>query len=131
VVAALLSGAAIVLTASAATAAPIDFPTGQVFQGNCGDQLVQFLPAPGDGVFTPYFITGTSDVLVPYQVKFNAYSGGGTLKTRHQGTLGTTLTKPGPAPDDLVSCEIYGSFGTPSDSVSFTGTIVGVIRGQP
>jgi hypothetical protein len=125
------AGAALVLAgATAAQAAP---PQGNndVFNLTCGDRQIQVYsqdvgPKNQDkdvALFTPAFVVGTHEVVVPYKIDIFATFGGDSFEF--------TQTKPAPVPSNAVTCTVTGA--TVSDAppgTTFSGTVVLVFRGH-
>src|SRR4051794_32512679 len=93
----------------------------------CGLDRYTALMVPGNGAFTPVFLTETNKTLVPYQVRYNVVAAGG-LKARHNYLLGQTVTKPSPMPAGSVTCDLSGALVYDKQVYSFTGTVTGPLR---
>jgi hypothetical protein len=121
-------GGMLLLQPGAAVGSAVRVTNWQPESANCGSDVGHtVIFVPGTGPFTPLFLD-TRQTLVPYQVRFNLVGGGGGLKTRHQYTIGETLTKPAPVPAKAVTCEVVGDFTEDGTVYSFTATMTGVLH---
>jgi hypothetical protein len=106
---------------SAAGAAPT---RGEEFTVTCPGQDPFTIVTPGGGSFTPAFIAGTTQLLIPYQITGVALVPGEEPQTFEE-------VKKAPVPDDAVTCTFEGSFTTPEGgTVTVSGTVVAVLRGH-
>jgi len=85
------------------------------------------LMVPGNGPFTPVFLSEVNKTLDPYQVRYNVVSAGG-LKARHNYLLGQTVTKRAPMPAGSVTCDLSGTLVLDKQAYSFTGTVIGPLH---
>ena len=115
----------VAVLAAPAEAAPVNSPQGEepVTVTCTGGDLV-VLAAPGSGNFTPSFIVGTHQVLVPYKFIFEV-TGGEEPQTM-------TISKAASVPDGAIECSYTEIFTDEAgDTFVFTLTAIGVIRGKP
>lgn len=111
-----------------ALAAPINSHApraGDVFPLDCGSLgLVDVVAPPNDANFTPGFIVGTHQLVLPYSFVFTVTSGGQTFTD--------TMAKKARVPANAVTCTFEGGFNDPDGtSGSFSVVVVGVLRGAP
>jgi len=97
--------------------------------GQCSTGPLTVTPL-GEGVWSPYQVVGSDQVLLPHSVLFKVLVG--ELKSRHDARgVNDRATKPGPVPDDAIKCELTGSFTADTGRVAFSAEITGVLRGAP
>ena len=119
--------------ATAALAAPvIAAPTGgggEEFPLVCtgGIGAISIVAPPNDASWTPGFITGTHQVLIPYAFHFE-FSSSGSPEVFVEDQV-----KPAPVPADAFTCTLNTSGTDPETGETFTGTgtVVAVLRGKP
>jgi hypothetical protein len=106
----------------AASAAPAPFE-GLPFE--CADLGSVILKAPGaDGTaFTPAFIAGTNMLLVPYVVELTVSSSFGNTTV--------DATKAAPLPDGTITCTIDVTLHLGGVAYTLSGSLIGVVRGEP
>lgn len=106
----------------AASAAPAPFE-GLPFE--CSDLGSVTLTAPGDPgtPFTPAFIEGTNTLLVPYVVEITVSSA--------LGVTTVDATKAAPLPDGAITCTIDFTLNLGGVAFTFSGSVIGVVRGEP
>lgn len=122
---ALLCAGAVLLGAPAATAAPVKSPQAQEpILVQCPGGELQIVPAPGRGTFTPGFIVGTHRLIIPYQFQFTVTVNGQVVESETE-TKGNARI-----PSGAITCTFRDTFRSGPDIVTFTGTVVGVIRGK-
>jgi hypothetical protein len=106
----------------AASAAPPPFEGLPVTCEQLGNVV---LVSPGaDGVpFTPAFIAGTHQLLVPYEVAYTAYVDG--MIVSHDSV------KSAPVPAETTACEFDHTYHFGDQTIRLVGSITGVVVGQP
>jgi len=106
---------------ASAFAAPKAFESVRAYCPGYGDTR---LTSPGaDGTFTPAFIEGTNQVLIPFVVSYEL-SGGGT-------TTDVVLTKPAAIPEGSITCDFSTGFLSDGIHYTITGQVTGAIHGGP
>lgn len=114
------------LVAPTASAAPSSSPQTVPIESSCpalGEGTFTIAPPPGNGDWTPGFIVGTDQVLVPYVFTFT-FSDGTTTETE-------TTAKKGPLPAGSVTCTFGETFVEDGVTYTFVGTATGPLRGRP
>jgi len=105
----------------AAVAAPAPF---EWLPFECDGLGSVLLVAPGgDDTFTPGFIRGTNDLLIPY-----AYDV--TISSTY-GTIESAASKTAPTPAAAITCTIDHTVHFGGVAYRITGWLMGVIRGEP
>ena len=108
------------ILSGAALAAPSPFEGMRATCPGIGETI---LTDPGNGRFTPAFIEGTNDLLVPYVVDVTV--------TGPDGPFQVFGAKAGPVPEDAITCEIDTSIRYDGTTFTFVGTLIVVVVGQP
>ena len=121
--AALLAAAAVAVLARPASAAPVNSPRAEEILVTCPRGDIGVVSAPGNGDFTPGFIVGTHQVLVPYRFVFTVTGG--------DRTFTVTEAKKAPLPTNTITCTFTGKSVVDGTSYTFTGTVTAVLRGKP
>jgi hypothetical protein len=119
-VATLMAIAAVAVLPTAALAAPAPFEGLRASCPGIGDTT---LTAPGNGLFTPGFIEGTNDLLVPYIVD--------VIVSGPDGSAPVNGEKAAPLPDDAVTCTIDATLHIGGVTYTIAGSLTGVVVGQP
>jgi hypothetical protein len=123
---AIVTTAAVAAVGAPAFAAPVNAPNTESFPVNCpalGGSVVILVP-PGNGNFSPGFIVGTHQVVVPYKFVFTLSSGGTVLHTE-------TIAKKAPLPAGAFVCTFSGSETQDGVTTTFSGVVTAVLRGKP
>jgi hypothetical protein len=128
--AAVAAGAALVVTGATASEAAPPQGNNDVFDLTCaGRQIQVYSQAVGPknqdkdvASFTPAFVVGTHEVLVPYRIDITATFQGESFRF--------TQTKPAPVPRDAVTCTVSGATVSDAPGATFSGTVVLVFRGH-
>jgi len=108
--------------ASPAAAVPVPFESLPVTCEVLGDIAIRSV---GNGLsFAPAFIDGTNDLLVPYAVTVTTTVGTGSPTTE-------SIEKAAPLPDDAITCVFDATLHFAGVEYHLTGSIVGVVMGQP
>lgn len=114
--------AAALFAAPAAVAAPINSPKTETFTVTCPGGDVAIVTPPGNGTFTPGFIVGTHQLLIPYRFTFTVTIGGQTFTE--------TEAKKAPLPADNITCTFSETFTENGQTGTFTGTVMAVVGGR-
>jgi hypothetical protein len=125
-------GAGVALVVVGATAAQAAPPQGNndVFDLTCGNRQIQVYsqnvgPKNQDkevANFTPAFVLGTHEVVVPYKIDITA--------TFQDQSFHFTQTKPARVPSNAVTCTVTGATVSDAPDATFSGTVVLVFRGH-
>ena len=120
--AAAATAAAVVVAAPSAGAAPANNLT---FTLTCPAPVgtVTATTPRGNGAFTPAFIVGTQQLLIPYEVTGEVTVGGEVVDAFDD-------VKMAPAPANAVTCTFMASFTEEGTAVTINGTVVAVLRGH-
>jgi hypothetical protein len=108
------------LTPAIAIAAPAPF---EWLPYSCPGYGEVRLTDPGGGVYTPGFLNGTNDLLVPYVIDVDV--------TGPTGTEAVVASKGAPVPDGAIICTIDATVHFGGVAYTFVGTITGLVVGQP
>jgi hypothetical protein len=119
------SASAAALVAAPAMAAPVKSPQAETIQVSCPSGPVAVVPAPGNGNWTPGFIVGTHQLLIPYRFVFTVTDASGTVIESE------TDAKSAPIPASAITCTFGETFTEDGQTFTFTGTVTGVVRGKP
>lgn len=114
--------AAAALATSPATAAPVHWPRFQQVTLTCPGRTAAVV-TPGNGHFTPGFVIGTGQLLIPYRFVYTITGGGGSFTV--------TRAKQAPPPSDAVNCTFEQSFTQDGTSYTVTAIVTAEIRGKP
>ena len=98
------SAAIAALGATPGMAAPINAPGVVSIPATCPDGEVVIVPPPGGGQWTPGFLEGTHQLLIPYQFEFVVTDSSGKEVDSFTETKGARyLRAPSPAPSPTPS----------------------------
>lgn len=139
--------AAIASTAALLTAIPVaahaDPSEGEAFSLNCGDAgTIQITTPPGNGDFTPGFFTDSQDLIIPlsFDISGTATLPDGEVIPLFSDSLAKGKDNAHPN-RETVTCTISetATVTDPNDEsglpvgtvISFEGTVVGFLTGQP
>jgi len=111
---------ATLMLAPAASAAPAPF---EYLLVDCPGYGQVELTSPGNGAFTPGFIGGTNQLLIPHAVSY-------TVTVDGQVSSGSA-TKAEPEPDDMITCTFDATFRSGGTTYHLVGEVAGVVRGEP
>lgn len=114
---------AVVATPMAASAAPAN---GNTIHVSCQAPIgsTDVTTPPGNGSFTPAFIAGTHELLIPYSITGTFTPAGGT-------PVPFSDVKKAPVPANAIKCTFSETFSEGGSSATVTGTVVAVPRGKP
>jgi hypothetical protein len=114
-----------ILAATPALAAPVNAPGVIRIPGTCADGEVVIVPPPSNGSWTPGFIEGTHQLVIPYEFTFVVRDSSGTIVDT------TTETKPAPVPADAITCTFSQTVIEDGETFTVEGTVIAVVRGAP
>jgi hypothetical protein len=118
---AIFTAAILMLVGPGAIAAPTK---GETFTVTCPGLGTVQVVVPGQAPFTPAFVVGTHQLLIPYRIT-------GTATAPGQPPFRFEEVKKAPIPPDAVTCTFTGTFIEGDMIVTVTGTVVAVLRGTP
>lgn len=122
IIAVATAAAAVAVAASPAAAAPVNSPRAEELIATCPGGDVAIVPAPGNGTFTPGFFVGTRQLLVPYRFTFTFSDG--------EETITETVSKKAPLPRGAITCTFSETIEEDGQVFTFSGSVVGVVRGK-
>jgi hypothetical protein len=114
--------AAAALVAPPAFAAPVHWPNFQQVSLTCPGRTAAVI-TPGNGDFTPGFVLGTGQLLIPYRFVYTITGGGETFTV--------TRAKKAPAPSDAVACTFGESITQGGTAYTVDAIVTAEIRGKP
>jgi hypothetical protein len=117
---AVAAAAAMIVAAPSAGAAPA---VGNVFTVTCAGGTPFTVVTPGNGAFTPAFIEGTQQLLIPYHVMGDVTVDGEVVESFDD-------VKAAPVPADAVTCTFEATFTQGEITATVAGTVIGVLRGH-
>ena len=112
--------AAMIVAAPSAGAAPA---SGNVFMVTCPGATPFTVVTPGNGAFTPAFIEGTQQLLIPYHVTGEVTVDGDVVDSFDD-------VKQAPIPATAVTCTFEATFTFGDVTATVAGTVIGVLRGH-
>jgi hypothetical protein len=114
--------AAAALVAAPAFAAPVHWPKFQQVTLTCPGRTAAVV-TPGNGHFTPGFVVGTGQLLIPYRFVYTITGGGGTFTV--------TREKQAPLPSDAVACTFDQNITQDGTAYTVAAVVTAEIRGRP
>jgi hypothetical protein len=119
------SAAIAALVATPGMAAPVNAPGVAPITATCPGGDVVILPPPGHGQWTPGFLEGTHQLLIPYQFAFEVTDSSGAVVDSF------TDTKGAPIPKGAITCTTSDTFTEDGETFTVDGQVVAVVRGKP
>jgi len=117
---AVVAAATMIVAAPSAGAAPA---SGNVFTVTCPGEIPFTVVTPSNGAFTPAFIAGTQQLLIPYHVTGEVTVDGEVVESFDD-------VKAAPVPADAVTCTFDATFTFGDVTATVEGTVIGVLRGH-
>jgi hypothetical protein len=106
-------------------AAPVNAPGVVSIPATCPGGEVVIVPPPGGGQWTPGFLEGTHQLLIPYQFEFVVTDSSGTVVDSFAETKGA------PIPEGAITCTFSDTVTEDGETFTVTGEVVAVVRGKP
>jgi|SRR5215212_3075130 len=118
------SAAIAALVATPGMAAPVNAPGVAPITATCPGGDVVILPPPGHGQWTPGFLEGTHQLLIPYQFAFEVTDSSGAVDS-------FTDTKGASIPEGAITCTFADTVTEDGQTFTVNGQVVAVVRGKP
>jgi hypothetical protein len=119
------SAAIAALGATPGMAAPVNAPGVQSIPATCPSGEVVIVPPPGGGQWTPGFLEGTHQLLIPYQFVFVVTDSSGAV------VESSTETKGASVPAGAITCTFSETFTEGGETFTVDGQVLAVVRGKP
>ena len=119
------SAAIAALVATPGMAAPVNAPGVAPITATCPGGDVAILPPPGHGQWTPGFLEGTHQLLIPYQFAFEVTDSSGAVVDSFTDTKGASI------PEGAITCTFSNTVTQDGQTFTVNGQVVAVVRGKP
>jgi len=119
------SAAIAALVATPGLAAPVNAPGVAPITATCPGGDVAIVPPPGHGQWTPGFLEGTHQLLIPYQFAFEVTDSSGAVVDSFTDTKGASI------PEGAITCTFSNTVTQDGQTFTVNGQVVAVVRGKP